>query len=56
MIIFGPLQQKKLNEVSLKHDVLSTGSTVMSVRDQIKSDIDDIIASECIYCGDNMIK
>lgn len=25
-------------------------------REQIKSDIDDIIASECVYCGDLMIK
>ena len=25
-------------------------------REQIKSDIDDIIASECVYCGELMIK
>ncbi|CAG7718037.1 unnamed protein product [Allacma fusca] len=49
-------KQKKLSEISAKHDVLSTGSTMVSLRDQIKSDIDEIIASECIYCGDNMIK
>jgi len=45
-----------MQDVSLRHDGMSTGSAVISARDQIKSDIDDIVASECIYCGDNMIK
>lgn len=34
---------------------LGKGSTSVS-REQIKSDIDDIIACECVYCGELMIK
>lgn len=34
---------------------LGKGSAGTS-REQIKSDIDDIIASECVYCGELMIK
>lgn len=34
---------------------LEKGSAGTS-REQIKSDIDDIIASECVYCGELMIK
>lgn len=28
----------------------------MTRRDQIKAEIDNIIASECLYCGENMIR
>jgi hypothetical protein len=28
----------------------------MSARDQVKSDINSIIASECLYCGEMMIR
>lgn len=28
----------------------------MSTRDMIKSEIDNILASECLYCGENMIR
>jgi len=48
--------QKKLSEVNRNHDIMSTGSAVISTRDQIKSDIDEIVASECVYCGDTMLK
>lgn len=34
---------------------LGKGSAGTS-REQIKSDIDDIIACECVYCGELMIK
>lgn len=38
-------------------DTSSIGKgTVVSSREQIKSDIDDIVASECVYCGELMIK
>lgn len=48
--------QKKLNEATKNHDVTSTESAGISTRDQLKADIDEIVASECIYCGDTMIK
>lgn len=31
-------------------------ATAGTSREQIKSDIDDIVASECVYCGELMIK
>lgn len=34
---------------------LGKGSAGTS-REQLKSDIDDIIATECVYCGELMIK
>lgn len=34
---------------------IGKGGAVTS-REQIKSDIDDIVASECIYCGELMIR
>ncbi|KAJ0027124.1 hypothetical protein NQD34_018124 [Periophthalmus magnuspinnatus] len=38
-------------------DTASLGKgTAGTSREQIKSDIDDIIASECVYCGELMIK
>ncbi|KAL2081839.1 hypothetical protein ACEWY4_021657 [Coilia grayii] len=56
--------QKKLTGVSLttksrhrpkEDDAVSLGINHVS-REQIKSDIDDIIACECVYCGERMIK
>ncbi|XP_056621226.1 vacuolar protein sorting-associated protein 18 homolog [Triplophysa dalaica] len=38
-----------------EEDAVSLGKGQGS-REQIKSDIDDIIASECVYCGELMIK
>lgn len=38
-------------------DTSSLGkATAGTSREQIKSDIDDIVASECVYCGELMIK
>lgn len=39
-------------------DAVSTGSTNrgLSLRDQLKAEIDAIIAAECLYCGDYMIE
>ncbi|RZF33225.1 hypothetical protein LSTR_LSTR014030 [Laodelphax striatellus] len=39
-------------------DAVSTGSTNrgLSLRDQLKAEIDSIIAAECLYCGDYMIE
>lgn len=38
-----------------EEDAVSLGKGQLS-RQQIKSDIDDIIAAECVYCGELMIK
>ena len=35
---------------------IDSRSLKMSKRDQIRAELDDLIASECIYCGDIMIK
>ncbi|XP_043930132.1 vacuolar protein sorting-associated protein 18 homolog isoform X2 [Protopterus annectens] len=64
-------KQNKLEELKLKlaatgqpaksrnqrkdEDTVSLGKGQIS-REQIKADIDDIIASECFYCGELMIK
>ncbi|XP_039289671.1 vacuolar protein sorting-associated protein 18 homolog [Nilaparvata lugens] len=39
-------------------DAVSTGSAnrSLSLRDQLKSEIDAIVASECLYCGDLIIQ
>jgi hypothetical protein len=48
--------QRQLATFSARDDNVSMGSVTMSARDQIKADIDSIIASECLYCGDMMIR
>lgn len=48
--------QRQLVTFSARDDNASVGSATMSARDQIKADIDSIIASECLYCGDMMIR
>lgn len=48
-------QLKLLNSQSTV-DNISTGSTGMSARELVKSEIDNILASECLYCGENMIR
>lgn len=37
-------------------DNISTGSAGMSLKDNVKAEIDNIIASQCLYCGENMIR
>jgi len=45
-----------MSEAASRPEIASISSTSISLRDQIKADIDEIIASECIYCGDGMLK
>lgn len=48
--------QRQLAAFSSRDDNVSVGSASMSARDQVKADIDSIIASECLYCGEMMIR
>ncbi|ENN82501.1 hypothetical protein YQE_01126, partial [Dendroctonus ponderosae] len=48
-------QLESLNTQS-NSDNNSTGLSGMTRRDQVKAEIDNIIASECLYCGENMIR
>lgn len=50
------LLQRQLVSMSSKDDTVSVSSTSISARDQLKADIDAIVASECLYCGEMMIK
>lgn len=49
-------KQLKTSNTPANLDNLSTGSSGISARDQVKTEIDNIIASECLYCGENMIQ
>ena len=33
-----------------------TGAASLSTKEQIKADIDELVASECLYCGELMIE
>ncbi|XP_050593363.1 vacuolar protein sorting-associated protein 18 homolog isoform X2 [Bombus affinis] len=49
--------QRQLTALSNKpEDTRSVRSVSLSTKDQIKADIDDLIASECLYCGELMIE
>nr|CAD7430565.1 unnamed protein product [Timema monikensis] len=48
--------QRQLNLYSSREDTVSVGSATISARDQLKADIDSIVASECLFCGDMMIR
>ncbi|KAF7993970.1 hypothetical protein HCN44_011239 [Aphidius gifuensis] len=49
--------QRQLTSLSnKKDDTISIGSVSLSTKEQIKADIDDLIASDCLYCGDFMIE
>ncbi len=48
-------QTTKSRHKPKEEDTVSLGKGQGS-REQIKSDIDDIIACECVYCGELMIK
>ncbi|XP_050295734.1 vacuolar protein sorting-associated protein 18 homolog isoform X2 [Anthonomus grandis grandis] len=61
----GPLKKSRLAELERQFqtlslqsnsDSISTGSSGMSARDQVKTEIDNILASECLYCGETMIR
>ncbi|XP_046406330.1 vacuolar protein sorting-associated protein 18 homolog [Ischnura elegans] len=48
--------QKQLATFSLRDDTASLGSSSLGAREQIKGDIDNIVASECLFCGEMMIR
>ena len=49
--------QRQLTALSNRpEDTTSVGSVSLSTKDQIKADIDELIASECLYCGELMIE
>nr|CAI5818148.1 unnamed protein product [Callosobruchus analis] len=61
----GPAKRNRLSELERQlkvvsnqtnTDSISTASTGMSMKDSLKSEIDNILASECLYCGENMIR
>lgn len=49
--------QRQLTALSNRpEDTRSVGSVSLSTKDQIKTDIDELVASECLYCGELMIE
>lgn len=49
--------QRQLTAISSRpEDTNSVTSVSLSTRDQIKADIDQLVASECLYCGELMIE
>lgn len=61
----GPAKRNKLDDLNRQLKILnaqsqgdsvSTGSSGMSAKDLVTTEIDNIIASECLYCGENMIR
>ncbi|XP_076620663.1 vacuolar protein sorting-associated protein 18 dor [Colletes latitarsis] len=49
--------QRQLTALSNNpEDTTSVGSVSLSTKDQIKADIDEVVASECLYCGELMIE
>jgi len=49
--------QRQLTAISNRpDDTNSVTSVSLSMRDQIKADIDQLVASECLYCGELMIE
>ncbi|KAF5295166.1 hypothetical protein FQR65_LT10554 [Abscondita terminalis] len=49
-------RQQKILSSQVNVDTISTNSAGISARESVKADIDNIIASECLYCGENMIR
>ncbi|KAF5280506.1 hypothetical protein FQA39_LY18028 [Lamprigera yunnana] len=49
-------RQQKILSSQMNTDTISTNSSGISARDSVKTDIDNIVASECLYCGENMIR
>ncbi|KAJ8923177.1 hypothetical protein NQ315_001731 [Exocentrus adspersus] len=49
-------RQLRILNSQVNVDNISTGSTGMSAKEIVKSEIDNIVASECLYCGENMIR
>lgn len=49
--------QRQLTASSNKPEDNNSEATVsLSTNEQIKADIDDLVASECFYCGNLMIE
>ncbi|KAL2749921.1 vacuolar protein sorting-associated protein 18 isoform X1 [Vespula maculifrons] len=49
--------QRQLTAISNRsEDTTSIGLVSLSIKDQIKADIDELVASECLYCGELMIE
>ncbi|XP_053608142.1 vacuolar protein sorting-associated protein 18 homolog isoform X2 [Plodia interpunctella] len=57
----GPARRNKLQDVQTRLSVLSSielntrTSSGLPLRELLKNEIDDIVASECLYCGEYMI-
>lgn len=49
-------RQLKILNAQGQGDNLSTNSAGMSAKELVKAEIDNIVASECLYCGENMIR
>lgn len=48
--------QRQLVTMTGRDDTVSLGSARMSARDEVKAEIDELVASECLYCGERMIR
>lgn len=49
--------QRQLTAIANRsEDTASIGMVSLSIKDQIKADIDELVASECLYCGELMIE
>ena len=47
---------KQINEDTMSIGSKGSGSAKLSYREQIRAELDDLIASECVFCGDIMVK
>jgi hypothetical protein len=53
----GSAQSDKVaNEETISVGSKGSGGTKLSRREQLRSELDDLIASECVFCGDIMVK
>ncbi|KAJ8667382.1 hypothetical protein QAD02_009044 [Eretmocerus hayati] len=48
-------QQQQTLAAAAQSDAVSSNSASLCSREQLKADIDDLVASECLYCGELMI-
>jgi hypothetical protein len=58
--LISEMSKIKANNASSSSEVMSLdsrlGTAWLSKRDQIRSELDDVMASQCLYCGDLMVK
>merc|ERR1719464_1082964 len=53
----GSAQSDKVaNEETISVGSKGSGGTKLSRREQLRAELDDLIASECVFCGDIMVK